>query len=53
MDAISAGPKLDFLLHATTTHLPAIKAVQTTKITKLGLLSLTLWLLKDSSQYQI
>ena len=51
-DAISAGPKLDFLLHAITTHPPAIKARQTTIITKLGLLPLPQWFLRLSgSQY--
>ena len=52
-DATSVGPKQYLLLHATT-HTPAIKALQTTKITKLGFLSLspTRWFLRDSSQYQ-
>ena len=39
-DAFSAGPKQDLVPHATTTHPPTIKAFQTTKITKLGLLPL-------------
>ena len=36
----AAGSKQDFLLYTTTTHPPTIKALQTTKITKLGVLSL-------------
>ena len=36
-DAISAGPKQDFLLYATTTHLPSIKTLQTKKNNKLRL----------------
>ena len=43
-DVISAGPKQDFLLHATNNstnaHAPTIKVFQTAKITKLGLLFL-------------
>ena len=42
-DVISTSPRQDFLLHATNTptntHLPTIKVYQTTKITKLDLLS--------------
>ena len=38
-DAISADPKQNFLLYANM-HAPAIKALQTTKITKLSFLSL-------------
>ena len=34
---ISASPKQDFLLHVTTSRPPTIKALRTTKITKLGL----------------
>ena len=37
---ISAGPKQDFQLHATPTLPVTIKALQTTKIKILGLLSL-------------
>ena len=39
-DAISAAPKQELQLHPTTIHLPAIKALQTWKITKLGSLYL-------------
>ena len=39
-DAISAGPEQEFLLHATTIYPRTVKALQTTKITKLGLLFL-------------
>ena len=48
-DAISAGPKQDSLLHATTIHPSTIKALQTRKITKLGSLSLPHWFLKETS----
>ena len=40
-DAIPAGSKQDFLLHANTNHPPAIKTLQNRKIAKLDLLSLT------------
>ena len=39
-EAFLAGPKKDLLPRATTTHSPTINALQTTKITKLGLLPL-------------
>ena len=35
-DGIFAGPKQDFLLHTNTTYPQTIKALQTTKIAKLG-----------------
>ena len=38
-DEISAGPKQDSLPQFITTYPPTIKALQTTKITKLGPLS--------------
>ena len=41
-DAISAGPKQDFLLHAATIHSPAIKALQNAKIKNSPNLFLTL-----------
>ena len=50
-DAISAGPKQDFMLHATNnltdTNPPTIKVYQTTKITKLALLFLPLLIFKN------
>ena len=49
-DAISAGPKGDFLLHATNTptntNPPTIKVYQTTKIIKLGFLFFPLLIFK-------
>ena len=50
---ISAGPKQEFLLHATTIHLPTIKAIRSRKITKLGSLSLPHWFLTESSYIRI
>ena len=41
-DAFSAGPKKVLVPHTSTTHPPAIEALQFKKITKLGLLSLPL-----------
>ena len=38
--ALSAVPKGGLLPHATITHKPTIKTLQTTKITELGLLPL-------------
>ena len=49
MYMISAGPKWDFLPHPNTTHPHTIKPLQTTKRTKLGLLSLpSMWFLTKS-----
>ena len=39
-DAISADPEQEFLLHATNIYPRTVKVLQTTKITKLGLLFL-------------
>ena len=41
-DAISVGPKKDFLFDALNTHPPKINVLQTTKITELSLLFLPL-----------
>ena len=51
-DAIPASPKQDFLLHTTTTHLPTIRALQTTKITKLGLPTLPPVAFKTHQNYK-
>ena len=52
-NAILAGAKLDFLLYVTTIHPLAIKALQATKITKLGLLPLTQWFLIENENIRI
>ena len=49
--AFSASPEQDLLPHANTTHLATIKVLQTAKITKLGLLPLSIWFLTEGSQY--
>ena len=51
-DEISAGPTQNFLPQATTTHPPAIRALQNAKTTTLGLLSLCHWFLTEDSLYQ-
>ena len=52
----SASPKVDFSPQATTNHLSTIKALQTTKITKLNFLSLSQtfshWFLAEGSPYK-
>ena len=50
-DENKQGKKQDFLLQGTTTHPPTIRALQTAKTTKLGLLSLPHWFLTESWQY--